>query len=135
MRFEVPQFIDIEDKIFGPFTWKQFIYLMGGGGIAAVLFLTTNFFIFTIFGFPVLALALLLAFYRINDRPFVVFLESMAMYYSNTKLYLWHKEEDMSYQQESAEGTSVSYYTPPSGGSNLNSLSRKLELEALQMEE
>jgi len=32
MRFEVPQFIEVEDKIFGPFTWKQFIYLMGGEG-------------------------------------------------------------------------------------------------------
>ena len=38
MRFEVPQFIEIEDKIFGPFTWKQFVYLAGGVGLAAVIF-------------------------------------------------------------------------------------------------
>ncbi len=33
MRFEVPQFIDVEDKIFGPFTFKQFLYLAGGAGL------------------------------------------------------------------------------------------------------
>ena len=32
MRFQVPQFIEIESKIFGPLTFKQFIYLAGGGG-------------------------------------------------------------------------------------------------------
>jgi hypothetical protein len=29
MQFRVPQFIDIEDKLFGPLTFKQFIYLAG----------------------------------------------------------------------------------------------------------
>ena len=43
MRFEVPQFIEIEDKIFGPFTWKQFVYLGGGIGLAAVIFFTMPF--------------------------------------------------------------------------------------------
>jgi len=30
MRHEVPQFIDIEDKIFGPLTFFQGLYLLGG---------------------------------------------------------------------------------------------------------
>ena len=50
MRFEVPQFIDIEDKIIGPLTWRQFIYLGGGVGGAVVIFLTTNFLIFLFVG-------------------------------------------------------------------------------------
>ena len=36
MRFEVPQFVDIEDKIFGPLTFKQFIYIAGGAGVSVV---------------------------------------------------------------------------------------------------
>ncbi|HMA77641.1 MAG TPA: PrgI family protein, partial [Candidatus Paceibacterota bacterium] len=71
MRFEVPQFIEVEDKIFGPFTWRQFIYLIGGGGIAAVLFIT-NGFLFLFIGLPIGALAILLAFYPVNNRPFSV---------------------------------------------------------------
>ncbi|NCT02072.1 PrgI family protein, partial [Candidatus Parcubacteria bacterium] len=38
MRFEVPQFIEVEDKIFGPLTWRQFLYLSGGLGMAVVIF-------------------------------------------------------------------------------------------------
>ncbi|MFM2424198.1 MAG: hypothetical protein RLZZ70_589, partial [Candidatus Parcubacteria bacterium] len=38
MQFEVPQFIEIEDKIFGPLTWKQFLYVGGGLSMTAVLF-------------------------------------------------------------------------------------------------
>jgi len=34
MRFEVPQFIDVEDKLFGPLTFTQFVYLAGSGGIS-----------------------------------------------------------------------------------------------------
>ena len=37
MQFQVPQFIEVEDKIFGPLTFKQFVYVAGGAG-AAYLF-------------------------------------------------------------------------------------------------
>ncbi len=32
MQFHIPQYIDIEDKLFGPLTLKQAIYVLGGGG-------------------------------------------------------------------------------------------------------
>jgi hypothetical protein len=38
MRFQVPQFIEVEDKIFGPLTVKQFIYLAGGAGLVFILY-------------------------------------------------------------------------------------------------
>ena len=38
MQFKVPQFLDIEDKIFGPFTFREFVYLTGGGGMCFVLY-------------------------------------------------------------------------------------------------
>src|SRR3990172_12458701 len=37
MQFQVPQFIEIEDKIFGPLTFKQFIYVAGGAGACYLL--------------------------------------------------------------------------------------------------
>ena len=39
MEYQVPQFIEVEDKIFGPFTLKQFIYVAGGVGLCAILVL------------------------------------------------------------------------------------------------
>ena len=70
MQFEVPQFIEIEDKIFGPFTWRQFLYLGGGVGMGVVLFLTTPFIVFLIIGLPLAVLAGALSFYPVNNRPF-----------------------------------------------------------------
>ena len=70
MRFEVPQFIEIEDKIFGPLTWRQFLYLGGGVGMSVVMFFTLPFLAFVIFGLPLAILSGALAFYPINNRPF-----------------------------------------------------------------
>jgi len=138
MRFEVPQFIEIEDKIFGPFTWKQFIYLAGGVGFAVVLLLTTNLFVFILVGLPIGGLSLALAFYEVNNRSFAGFLEAMMKYFSNAKLYLWKKSGTGVYHGDpdvdAAEKT-MENYSPQNGNSNLHSLSRKLELKAIEKPE
>ena len=138
MRFEVPQFIDIEDKIFGPFTWKQFVFLAGGVGIAVVLFLTTNIIVFTIFGLPIGGVAVLLAFYKINNRPFSRFLESVVQYFSKKRLYLWKKTGSGIYHDQPTidqAQSNVAAYVPQNGNGNLHSLSRKLELKAMQKQQ
>ncbi|MCA9366150.1 PrgI family protein [Candidatus Kaiserbacteria bacterium] len=132
MRFEVPQFIEIEDKIFGPFTWRQFIYIGGGAGIATVLFFVAPFFIFVLFGLPIAGLTFLLGFYPINNQPFSIFLESMVGYFRNSRLYLWRKSGTGVYGQDEDEAQSSQSYSVPTSGSNLTSLSRKLELKAIQ---
>ena len=46
MQFSVPQFVEVEDKIIGPLTLKQFLVLLGGGFVVFVLykFITNAFF-------------------------------------------------------------------------------------------
>lgn len=137
MRFEVPQFIEIEDKIFGPFTWRQFVYLMGGVGGAVILFITTHILVFILIGLPIGSLAILLAFYPVNNRPFSVFLESMVTFSQGAKLYLWRKSGTGIYgAAEQAETITdgimnQNTYTPTINTNNLHSLSRQLELNAL----
>jgi len=97
MRFEVPQFIEIEDKIFGPFTWRQFVYLGGGIGAAVVMFLVLPTILAIILGIPLALLAGALAFYPINNRPFSYFLEAVYNYFVNEKLYLWRRKADIVY--------------------------------------
>lgn len=89
----MPQFIEVEDKIFGPLTWKQFIYLGGGIGLAVIVFLYFPFILALIIGLPVLALAGALAFYKVNDRSFVDILGAGFSFYTKDRLYLWRKEE------------------------------------------
>ena len=129
MRFEVPQFIEVEDKIFGPFTWKQFVYLAGGAGAAFILFLFFPFFIALILAAPVAALVAALAFYPVNNRPFAIFLESVTTYFTKSRLYLWKKRENTPVANTPA--TSEELYTPPTQNT-LASLSRKLEVNALE---
>lgn len=129
MRFEVPQFIEVEDKIFGPLTWKQFIYLAGGGGAIVMLYIFLPFFLFLLFAAPIAALAAGLAFFPVNNRPLSVFLESMVKYLSSSRLYLWKKRDVAPTLQEAVPDAPL--YTPPSSN-NIATLSRKLELNALQ---
>lgn len=93
MDYQVPQFIEVEDKIFGPFTLKQFIYLAGGGGLVAILILTLPLLIGIILSIPVAALAGALAFYKVNNKPFVEILEAGFNYYIGKRLYLWKKDK------------------------------------------
>lgn len=132
MRFEVPQFIEIEDKIFGPLTWKQFIYVAGGSGLAVVLFFFTPFLIFIILGLPVAAFTFILSFYPVNNRPFSLFLEAAVKYLKGTKLYLWRKKGSGVYGSDQAEDTGAVAYLPPVDAGNIASLSRRLEMKAIQ---
>ena len=91
MLFQVPQFIEVEDKIIGPFTFKQFVYLAGGAGISFVLFKALPLFISVFLIVPVALLSLALAFYKINDQPFIQVLESVLKYSLGKKLYVWEK--------------------------------------------
>lgn len=89
MRYQVPQFIEVEDKIFGPLTLKQFVYLAGGGGLCLALFTLLPLYIFIFLAIPVGAFSLALAFYKVNDRPFLTSIEHAFGFYTNSKLYLW----------------------------------------------
>lgn len=92
MRYQVPQFIEIEDKLFGPLTARQFIYLAGAAGVGLAAFSTLPFMIAALITAPVAALGLALAFYTMNGRPFLTVLEHGFRYFVGSKLYLWNAE-------------------------------------------
>ena len=93
MRFQVPQFIEVESKIFGPLTLKQFIYLAGGAGIIFLLYISLPFFIMVFFAAPAGIFALALAFYKINNQPFIKVAENAFSYFISSKIYVWKKEK------------------------------------------
>jgi hypothetical protein len=91
MQFKVPQFLDIEDKIFGPFTFRQFAYLAGGAGLCFVLYKLLGLILGAV---PILIIAgfvLALTFYRPNNKPFLNMIESGFKYFTQSKLYIWKK--------------------------------------------
>jgi len=94
MRFTVPKFIDVEDKIFGPLTFKQFIYLLGGAGGSVLAFWIIP---VRILALPVagviIALSLSLAFWKFNGRSFIHTVQAVFNYLTKTRTYVW-KEQD-----------------------------------------
>ncbi len=104
MQFKVPQFIDIEDKLFGPFTFFEFAYLAGGGGIVFVLYRLLPLWLGIIPILIVAGLIICLVFVKINTKPFIYYLQAGFGYLISSKLYLWKqrlvkksevKEEDI----------------------------------------
>ena len=93
MRFQVPQFIEVEDKIFGPLTLKQFVYLAGAGGVLFILLKIFPVIVAVFLAIPIVALAVALAFYKVNDRPFVFALESAFKYLLSNRLYIWKSKD------------------------------------------
>ncbi len=129
MRFEVPQFIEIEDKIVGPLTWKQFVYLAGGTGIIVTILLKLGFIFFIIIGIPIGALSASLAFHKVNNRPFSIFLESFLNYSTKKKLYLWRKEQQQVIVEKSTQEEPHVPNLEFARKRSIHALSRKLEVQ------
>ena len=92
MRFKVPQFIELEDKIIGPLTLKQFFYLLGGAGVLIILWFFLKLGLFLVLSIPIIGASAALAFYRPNGRPFIALITSFVGYLSKPRLYLWRKK-------------------------------------------
>jgi hypothetical protein len=131
MRFQVPQFIEVEDKIFGPLTFKQFLYVGGGAGASAILFTLLPKFFAIILSLPIVAFAGALAFYKPNSKPFVNMVESFFKYYVGNKLYIWKKEEKQPVHNEQlrAENNTIEQVQVPKlSSSKLKQLTWELDI-------
>ncbi len=132
MQYQVPQFIEIEDKIFGPLTLKQFLYLAGGGGLCLLFFTLLPLYVAVVCMMPVIALSLALAFYKVNDRPFIVVVEHAFGYFFGNKLYLW-KQREVKQQntpmQAASQATLTTLGVPKLSNSRLKDLSWSLNIK------
>jgi hypothetical protein len=94
MQFQVPQFIEIEDKLVGPLTLKQFLYIAGNCGLAYISYALIP---ITMIGIVVAIVFLsfggLLAFYQHNNRPFVKLVSSFFYFHTRPKLYIWKPQK------------------------------------------
>jgi PrgI family protein len=129
MQYQVPQFIEIEDKIFGPLTFKQFVYVVGGTALCYFAYRFLPIYIAIFFIIPVGGISLALAFYKVNRRPFVFALESAVRFLMGKKLYIWQKSEpkpgDLA-KKEDSESTKISI--PKLSNSKLRDLTWSLDI-------
>jgi len=88
----VPQFLDVEDKIIGPVTIRQFIEMMIGGAIIFIFYKIFDFSLFIASGLLVTGITLIFAFVRINGQAFHLFLLNLISTFRNPKLKVWKKK-------------------------------------------
>lgn len=93
MQYPVPQFTDVEDRIIGSLTIKQFGIIFAAGIIV--------FLIYSMFkSIPVLIVAaifvglpaLAVAFAKVNGRPMYRFFGHFIKFFTEPKFYVFHKE-------------------------------------------
>ncbi|MFA5359850.1 MAG: PrgI family protein [Patescibacteria group bacterium] len=90
-QFVVPQFIDVEDKIIGPITTRQFIIMLVGFLIIAIFYKIFDFSLFVTAGLLVFAITGIFAFLKINGRPFHYFVLNLFQTLRRPKLRVWYK--------------------------------------------
>lgn len=92
MQFSVPQFIETEDKIIGPFTLKQFFYLAGAGGLSFILFFVLELWLWFIISVPLVGIAAAFALIKIHGQPLTKIARAAFSYFLKPKLILWQQE-------------------------------------------
>jgi len=94
-RYLVPQYIEMADKIVGPLTLAQFLYVLAGG-ILCYFFWA---FFDKILAWPLSIIVgsffLAMAFLKINDQPFPKMLVAGILYLLKPRERIWKKIEEI----------------------------------------
>jgi len=98
MHFQVPQFVDVEDKIVGPFSLKQFLYIGAAVGISMLLFFIVKLWLWFILSIFIISGGVTLAMVKINGQPVIKIIMSAAGFYWRPQTYVWQQKKEKSAQ-------------------------------------
>jgi hypothetical protein len=94
MQFAVPQFTDVEDKLIGPLTLKQFLSLLATGGVIMFFWSLLGFSIFFFFfAIPVALIGLGLTFGKFNTRPMYIYVVPLFNLFVKPQARVFKREE------------------------------------------
>ena len=91
MLINVPQYIDVEDKIAGPLTAKQLGWVIGLGITLLVMWNMLPKVLFFIIGIPLSITFLAFAFYKPYGQPLGNFVIFGILYFFRPKVYFWQR--------------------------------------------
>lgn len=93
-QYQVPQFINIEDRIIGPLTLKQFLYFLGAAGIGILGWRLLYLPLFIIIGVPLIGFFTAMAIGKVDERPFPTIFANALNYFLKPRLYLWKQGQE-----------------------------------------
>ena len=112
MQYQVPQFIDTEDKLVGPFSLRQFMYIGAAGMVSAICYFFLQTWLFVIVAIISLGGAGVLAFLKINGRPLIKVITSAFSFYWKPQVYIWKSEHPVAAQQRAPAPAAVRELPP-----------------------
>lgn len=128
MQFQVPQ-IDVEDKIFGPLTLKQFLYLATGGVIIFLAFMFFELAFVILIGVPIAAVSAAFAFLKYNGRPLPRIILSMITFSASPHMFIWKKVAKQVPKAKERKATQEPTYIPTLTESKLKELAWSLDIK------
>ena len=105
MQYQVPQFIETEDKIVGPFSLRQFAYVGVAGLISAIGYFILQTWLFVVVALILIGGSLALSFVKINGRPLIKVATAALGYYWKPQMYVWKPEHPVAPQHAAAAQT------------------------------
>lgn len=108
-QFTVPQFIDVEDKIIGPITARQFIIMLTGLFFIGISFKIFDFAAFIIVSISIFAISGVFAFFKVNGMPFHYFVLNFVQTKKNPNVRVWNNTYG---KEEPVEETGKELTTP-----------------------
>lgn len=125
-QFLVPQFIDVEDKIIGPITTRQFVMMLISLLLVFVFYKALAFVYFIAAAVFDVTLFATLAFARINGRPIHFFLLNFLQTVKRPDLRVWNRGSFVQtakfVESGVTEKAEVEYKKDPVSGSRLRDL-------------
>ena len=92
-QYTVPQNVEAEDKILGPFSFRQFIYLLVAAACGGLVWLFASTVWPLIFiPLPIMLVALALALPLRKDQPMETYLLALARFFLMSKKRLWDSD-------------------------------------------
>ena len=91
MRYQVPQFVDIEDQIIGPLTLKQFLMYVVAVMVLVPVYLLSDLSLFITIMIPVLGVAAAFAHLKINGKSLFFTINAAIEFFLKGQLYIWQR--------------------------------------------
>lgn len=113
-QFTVPQFIDVEDKIIGPITVRQFIIMIIGGLFLFLEYKLSDFAFFLFIGIPTALVFLVFAFVKVNGVGFHYFILNIIETLKKPALRSWRRQQQDIRQPQIADSKPVTAAAPVS---------------------
>lgn len=94
MRFQVPQYIDVKDKIIGPLTLKQFVFYLMAALVLIPIYVLADLALFVTLAIPLAGITVLFIHGRFAGQTAGELLMHGFSFYTGTRLYIWQRTEN-----------------------------------------